>query len=115
VALFFCRRWTAIPEKTRTRRFTIEEVEPFITVEYRNGTAGDLVVAAIGVATQKADGRWGTHELSDEARLYCKDPWPGTAGRGSDARLLEVKARLVRALNRLREHYGRIYVYPAKP
>jgi hypothetical protein len=105
--------------KRRTPRFTVREIEPFVTVEYRDGVpTGGVVVGFIGVAIQKTDGRWGVHELSDEADA-CWQRHGSTslkmAERLRNRAVLEMKRRLVDALNRLREHYDRVYVYPMKP
>ena len=119
MALFFCRRSARGPVKTRTPRFTVKEIEPFVAVEYRDGLPNmGVVVAVIGVAIQKADGEWGAHKLSDEANA-CRgrrgSTSPETAERLRNRAVLEVKRRLVHALNRLREHHTRVYVYPMKP
>lgn len=90
-------------------------MEPFFTVEYRDGVPASPVVAVvIGVAIRKADGTWGTHELADETdlrRAFRGQTSPETAERLRMRAVLETKGRLVEALNRLREHYERIYVY----
>lgn len=117
MALFFCRR--SFREPVKTPRFTVKEIEPFVAVEYRDGVPnGGVVVVVIGVAVQKADGRWGVHELSDEANT-CRgrhgSTSPGMAETFRHRAVLEVKRRLVHALNRLREHHTRVYVYPMKP
>jgi hypothetical protein len=119
VALFFCRRSVKEPVRTRAPRFTVKEIEPFVAVEYRDGALiGSVVVAAIGVAIRKEDGKWGVHELSDEtdfcrARRNGASPEPVEGLR--DRAALEMKRRLVNALNRLKEHYERVYVYSMKP
>jgi len=119
VALFFCRRSVREPVKRHTRRFTVKEIEPFVTVEYRDGVpTGGAVVALIGVAVRKADGIWGVHELSDETnacRARHGSASPETAERLRNRAVLEMKRRLVDALNRLREHYETVYVYSRKP
>ena len=119
MALFFCRRWVREPVKTRVRKFTIREIEPFVTVEYRDGAlAAGVVAVAIGVAIQKADGKWGVHELRDETDV-CRALYSAAsqemAERLKSRALLETERRLVDALNRLKNHYERVYVYPTRP
>jgi hypothetical protein len=95
------------------KKFTAKEIEPFVTVTHRAGAFNrGVLVAVLGVALQKADSKWQTHELSDEIdgdstrRLW---PVPGEHARGKA--VSEMKRRLLDALNRLREHYERVYVY----
>jgi hypothetical protein len=115
VALFFCRRRIKEPPKRRSPRFTIGEIEPFFTVEYRDCVpASPAVAVTIGVAIRKTDGTWGMHELADETdlRRYLRaQTSPEIGERQRTKAVLETKGRLVEALNRLREHYERIYVY----
>ncbi len=114
-ALFMCKRSCREPAVRRVRRFTIKEIEPFLTVEYRRDTCdGGMFCAVLGVAIQKENGAWGTHELSDEmdaglsGRLHtAADP----IERLKSKALPLMKRRLVDALNRLRENYERVYVY----
>jgi hypothetical protein len=114
VALFLCRRWAREPVKTRSRKFTVKDIDPFVTVEDRDGAPhAGAVTVAIGVALQKPDGTWGVHELTDEVdgrRGLCAGASQETAGSPRSTALLETKRRLVAALNRLREHYERVYV-----
>lgn len=114
MALFLCRRWATEPVKRRSRKFTVKEIDPFITVEYQDGAPhAGAVTVVIGVALQKSDGTWGVHELTDEVdgrRKLCAGTPPETAGSLRGTAVLETKKRLVDALNRLKEHYGRVYV-----
>lgn len=115
-ALFMCKRSRKERAVRRVRRFTVEEIEPFLRVEYRRDARhGGLFCAVLGVAMQRENGTWGTHELSDETdaglsrRLLAEDERIETLRSKA---LPLMKKRLVEALNRLREHYGRVYVYP---
>ena len=119
MALFFCRRSVREPLKTRTPRFTVEEIEPFVALEYRDGAPnGGVAVAVLGVAIQRADGAWGLHRLSDEAKA-CRGRQGSTSSetveRLKNRAVLEVKKRLVLALNRLRKHHAGVYVYSTAP
>jgi hypothetical protein len=72
------------------------------------------VVASLGAALQKADGRWETHELSDEidgAWGRRGGPSPETDARMRGKAVAQMKKRLRDSLNRLREHYERVYVF----
>lgn len=115
MALFFCRRRVKEPVRPQSQRFTIGEVDPFFTVECGDDapTPGAVAVV-IGVALQNTDGRWGVHELSDDADVKRRLR-PGASQEMAESlksrAVLEAKKRLVDALNRLKEHYGRIYVY----
>jgi hypothetical protein len=115
-ALFMCKRSCGDRTARRVRRFTIKEIEPFLTVEYRRDTCdGGSFCAVLGVAIQRGNGTWGTHELSDEAEAGLSRRLHAAAEpieRLKNETLTLVKRRLVDALNRLRDHYGRIYVYP---
>lgn len=106
------------PVKICTPRFTLKEVEPFVVIEHRDGARdGSLVFAVIGVAIQKADGRWGVHELSDEVdacRALSRSASAHAIERMIARATVETQKRLVEALNRLREHYGRVYIYSAR-
>lgn len=115
MALFFCRRRAKEPPKRRSPRFSVKEIEPFLTVGYPDGAPLKTVVpVVIGVAIQKADGTWGTHELTDEMDLrrpLRARTFPEPAERVGERVAMETKRRLVEALNRLNEHYERVYVY----
>lgn len=114
MALFLCRRWAREPVKTQSRKFTVKEIDPFVTIECRDGAPSTgAVTVAVGVALQKSDGTWGVHELTDEVdgrRGLCAGTPREMAGSLKNTAVLETKKRLVDALNRLREHYGRVYV-----
>ncbi len=117
VALFFCRRSIKEPVKARVRRFTIKEIEPFVTIEHREDRlTGSMVAVVIGVAICKDDGTWGVHELSDETGGWTRTgrtSWDGAETCGKRA-ILEMKRRLAGALNRLADHYERVYVFSTK-
>jgi hypothetical protein len=99
----------------RMKRFTSKDIEPFLTVTCRpDGPDAGVLVASLGAAVQKADGRWETHDLSDEAcgdgsRRVRQAPGMDEYGRGKA--VSQMKKRLRDALNRLKEHYERVYVY----
>jgi hypothetical protein len=116
MACFMCRRSHTETVKKRMKKFTVKEIEPFITVAHRPGALNPGVfVAVLGAALQKGDGRWETHELSDEIDGACaqRGRLPPAAGEHvRDKAILEMKRRLLDALNRLREHHERVYVYP---
>ena len=118
MAVFFCRRSIREPVKVRVRRFTIKEIEPFVTTEHReDGLTGSMVAVVIGVAIRKEDGRWGVHELSDETGGWARTgrtSWDGVETCGKRT-ILEMKRRLAGALNRLADHYDRVYVFSTKP
>ena len=115
-ALFMCKRSVRERAARGVRRFTVKEIEPFLRIEYRRGACdGGSFCAVLGVAIQKEDGTWGTHELSDEtdAGLSRRLHASGEPIESLRSKALPVmKKRLVGALNRLREHYERVYVYP---
>ncbi len=115
-ALFMCKRSCRQRAVRRVRRFTIKEIEPFLTVEYRRDACdGGSFCAVLGVAIQKENGTWGTHELSDETDAGLSQRLHAAAEpieRLKSKALPLMKRRLVDALNRLREHYERVYVYP---
>jgi hypothetical protein len=117
VALFICKR--SVREPLKTPRFTVEEIEPFVAVEYRDGVPdGGVAVAVIGVAIEKADGGWRLHKLSDEANVRLGrhgSTSPEMAESLRNRAAFKVKRRLVHALNRLRERHTRVYVYPMQP
>ena len=118
MALFICRSWGKVPPRKPTTRFKVKEVEPFVTVVHCKETlAGSTAVAVIGVAMERPDGGWDTLELSEEADMgkWRGDTPPETARRSTNRPTLEMTRRLVTALNRLREHSGRIYVYQTRP
>ncbi len=116
MALFMCKRSYKEPAVRRGKRFTVKEIEPFLTIEYRCGTSdAGLLCAVLGVAIQKENGSWGIHELSDEtdAGLSWQLCDSVTLAEQLKNRVAaQMKKRLVEALNRLREHYERVYVYP---
>lgn len=119
MALFFCRRWAKEAVKIHAPKFTIEEIEPFAAVDCGDAALRTGVVAiVIGVAIKKTDGRWGVHELSDETDVHHALSM-GTslevAEKLKNKAVLETKRRLVEALNRLGEHYERVYVYATRP
>ena len=97
------------------KKFTAKEIEPFVTVTHRPGASNrGVVIAVLGAALQKADGRWETHELSDEIDGECSRRSRLSLMTGEHMRrkaIAEMKRRLLDALNRLREHYERVYVY----
>jgi hypothetical protein len=97
------------------KRFTSKDIEPFLTLTRRlDGPNESVLVASVGAALQKADGRWETHELSDEAYgdgLRRARAAPGTDAYGRGEAVSRMKKRLRDALNRLREHYEQVYVY----
>ena len=115
-ALFMCKRSVRERAAGIARRFTVKEIEPFLKIEYRRDACdGGSFCAILGVAIQKENGTWGTHELSDETesslsyRVHAGDePIKNLKNKA----LPLMKKRLVAALNRLREHYARVYVYP---
>ncbi len=109
-----CRRSNAETFRKRMKKFTAKEIEPFVTVTHRAGALNrGVLVAVLGVALQKADSRWETHELSDEIDGDSTlRRWPVTGEHVRDKAVTEMKRRLLDALNRLREHYERVYVYP---
>ena len=115
MACFICRRRRAGRPTKRMKRFTSKDIEPFLTVTRRlGGPNASVLVASLGAALQKADGRWETHELSDEdygdgSRRVR--PAPGMDAYGRGGAVNRMKKRLRDALNRLREHYERVYVY----
>ena len=118
MALYMCRRWSREPQEIRTPRFTRKDIEPFVTVEYReDGLDKSVAVAVIGVAMQNSDGRWEMRRLSDETRVPAqqesasRDAAEGLGNR----RISQMIRRLVHAVNKLKEHCGRVYVYPMKP
>ena len=115
-ALFMCKRSCRERAVRRVRRFTIKEIEPFLTVEYRRDACdGGLFCAILGVAIQKENGTWGTHELIDETEAGLSQRLPAGEEPFESLRskaLPLLKKRLVGALNRLRENYARVYVYP---
>ena len=118
MALYICRRWSREPHKTRTPRFTLKDIEPFTSVEYRgDGLNGSVAVAVIGVAMQNSDGRWEMRQLSDETRVLAQQESVSTdaAERLRNRLISEMTRRLVHALNKLKENCGRVYVYPMKP
>jgi hypothetical protein len=97
------------------KKFTVKEIEPFVTVTHRPGALNrGVFIAVLGTALQRADGRWETHELSDEIDGECARRSRLSPVTGDYARrkaVAEMKRRLLDALNRLREHYERVYVY----
>ena len=115
-ALFMCKRSCRERAVKRLKRFTIKEIEPFLTVEYRRDACdGGSFCAVLGVAIQKENGTWGTHELSDETDAGLSQRLHAAAEpieRLKIKALPLMKRRLVDALNRLREHYERVYLYP---
>jgi len=110
-----CRRSNTEPVRKRMKKFTAKEIEPFVTVAHRPGASNrGVFIAVLGTALQKADGRWETHELSDEIdgewlRRLRLSPVTGEHVRGKA--VTEMKRRLLDAVNRLREHHDRVYVY----
>lgn len=110
-----CKRSDTETVKKRMKKFTAKEIEPFVAVAHRPGASNrGVVVASLGAALQKANGRWETHELSDEIDAECARRGrlsPVTDGRVTGKAVIEMKRRLLDALNRLREHYERVYVY----
>jgi hypothetical protein len=97
------------------KKFTAKDVEPFVAFHYRRcALRGGLFVAVLGVAIQKADGRWGLHELWDETsaegfrHVMSLSDIPEQT---KNSVTLEMKKRLVDSLNRLRENYERLYIY----
>jgi len=117
-ALFICRRSCRELKARRAKRFTIKEIEPFLFVEYRQeASAGGSFCAILGVAIQKENGAWGVHELSDEADAGRSQPLctsPALMEKLKCRAAAQMKKRLVEALNRLRDHYERVYIYPAR-
>jgi len=115
-ALFMCKRSVGERAARGVRRFTVKEIEPFLRIEYRRDAFdGGSFCAILGVAIQKENGTWGTHELSDEtdASLSGRLRASGEPIESLMSKAVPLmKKRLVGALNRLREHYGRVYVYP---
>jgi hypothetical protein len=115
-ALYMCKRSVKERAARSTRRFTVKEIEPFLRIEYRRDACdGGSFCAILGVAIQKENGTWGTHELIDETeaslshRIHAGDE-PNKSLENKAVPLM--KKRLVGALNRLSEHYARVYVYP---
>ena len=115
-ALFMCKRSVREQAARSVRRFTVKEIEPFLRIEYRRDACdGGSLCAILGVAIQKENGTWWTHQLSDEMeaslsrRVHGGDE-PIESLKSKTLPLM--KKRLVGALNRLREHYARVYVYP---
>jgi hypothetical protein len=98
------------------KKFTAKEIEPFVMATQRPGGLNrGVFVAILGVALQKADGRWETHELTDEIDGDSTRRLPLKSGEQLRCKaVFEMKRRLLGALNRLREHYDRVYVYPGR-
>ncbi len=96
------------------KKFTAKEIEPFVAVAYRPGASNrGVFVVALGAALLKPDGRWETHELSDEVdgdSMRRMSLVTGERLKGCKA-VCQMKRRLLDALNRLREHYDQVYVY----
>ena len=113
-----CRRSNTEPVRKRMKKFTAKEIEPFVTVTHRPGALNrGVFTAVLGTALRKADGRWETHELSDEIHGECARRLRLSPETGEDVRgkaVTEMKRRLLDALNRLREHYDQVYVYPIR-
>ncbi len=112
MACFFCRRRDAERVRKRVRKFTSKEIEPFVTVRRRvDGSYRGAVVAVLGAALLKEDGKWETYELTDE----MDGAWGRHGSLPSDTEIGkavgQMKRRLRDALNRLREHYEQVYIY----
>ncbi len=111
-----CRRSNAETVRKPMKKFTAKEIEPFVTVTHRAGALNrGVLVGVLGVAVQKADNRWHTHELFDETEGDpARHPWPAAGEHVRGKAVTQMKGRLLDALNRLREHYERVYVYAVR-